>query len=304
MVSGGGGGEPPLGCVGGVAGVQGHGGGGAIGPGGGEGKLHGRGCGLGAGGCALGLGAAVEREPAAGEQLKAIGPPAAGDEGLLLAARAAEEQLGGTVGLPGFEKDPGEPDGRPGRDEAFVEVAREVGALLCGGQRGVEVAGGDRDDGAVEQVPRQGLRLAQQAGRLDRAVQQLGGLVQLAAHVPGPAQDLVQDKEELLLPGRARESQGTGGVRVGFGVAVEVELRGSEPGRRVEAARELVYRRGCQPGTRRRPGRTAPVRPPRSWRRRARASRARPPSGAGLRALFAALTARWAQSYIEWYFER
>src|SRR5262249_49041610 len=78
------------------------------------------------------------------------------------------------------------------------------------------------------------------ARRLERAVEEFGSLVQLAAYVPGPAQYLVQDKEELPLPCRACESQGTGGVRVGFGAAVEVELRGSEPGRRVEAARELA----------------------------------------------------------------
>src|SRR5262249_42833261 len=157
--------------------------------------------GLGAGGWALGHGLAVEREPAAGEQVKAIGAPATGDEGLLLAASAAEEQLGGAAGPPGFEEDPGEPDGRPGGGAAFVEAAGEIDALLRSGQGGIEVAGGDRDDGAVEQVPRQSLCLAQQPGRLDRAVQQLGGFGQLAAHVPGPAQDLVQDQEQLPLPG-------------------------------------------------------------------------------------------------------
>src|SRR5262249_1232099 len=154
---------------------------------------------LGAGGRAVGLAAAVECEPAAREQLKAIGPPATWDEGLLLTTGTAEEQLGGTVGLPRFKEDPGEPYGRPGRDEAFVEVGGEVDALLCGGHGGGEVAGGDSDDGAVEQVPRESLRLAQQPRRLDRAVEEFGSLVQLAADVPGPAQDLVQDKEQLPL---------------------------------------------------------------------------------------------------------
>src|SRR5262249_42751502 len=82
--------------------------------------------------------AAVERKPAAREQLKAIDPPATGDEGLFLAASAAEEQLGGTAGLPGLKKDPGESYGRPGRDEAFVEIARTVDAFLCGGHGGGE----------------------------------------------------------------------------------------------------------------------------------------------------------------------
>jgi hypothetical protein len=55
--------------------------------------------------------------------------------------------------LPGLEQDAGEPCCGPRRHETFVEVAREFDAFLCGGERDVQVVGGECDDGPVKQVP-------------------------------------------------------------------------------------------------------------------------------------------------------
>jgi hypothetical protein len=126
---------------------------GTIGPGSSKGEPHGRCRDLGKTGCAFGFAVAIQRQPAAREELEAVHPPAAGYERHLLTTGAPEEQLDGSVWLPVFEQDASEPHRSPGRDEAVVEVAREVDALLCGGEREVEIADGDCDDGAVEEVP-------------------------------------------------------------------------------------------------------------------------------------------------------
>ena len=123
--------------------MQSYGGGGTIGPGSREGKSYGRCRDLGKTGCALGLAAAIERQPTPREQLEAVRPPAAGDERQLLTTGAAEKQLDGSVWLPGLEQDGSEPHRSPGRDEAFVEVARELDGLLCGSERDVEIADGE-----------------------------------------------------------------------------------------------------------------------------------------------------------------
>ena len=173
--------------------------------------------------------AAIQREPAPCEQLEAVRPPTAGDERQLLTAGAAEEHLDGSVRLPGLEQDAGEPHRSPGRDEAVVEVARELDALLCGSERDVQIADGHCDNGAVEEVPGESRRGTEQTLSLDGAVQELGGLGQLAAHVPDPRQDRVQAEQGIPSPARASEPEGTTRVRVGFGVEVEVDLGRSEP---------------------------------------------------------------------------
>ncbi len=144
--------------------------------------------------------------------------------------------------MPGFEQNCGEPHRSPGRDEAFVEIACELEGLLCGGERDVEIADGECDDGAVEEVPRESRGCPEQVSSLDGAVQEFGGLGQPGAHVPDPGQDLVQAEEGISSPRRAREPEGATRVRVGLGVEVEVELSRGEPGRRLGAGRELVVR--------------------------------------------------------------
>ena len=146
-------GQRPFRSEGSVAGIERDGGDGPAGPGGGEGELHGRCDPLGKSRRAPGLAGAIEGQPAPGEQLEAVRPPAAWNERQLLTAGTAEEQLDGPAWLPGLEQDAGEPGRGPGCDETFVKVAGEFDALLCGGERDVQIAGGECDDGPVEQVP-------------------------------------------------------------------------------------------------------------------------------------------------------
>jgi len=171
LVSGGNCGEPSLGCAGGVAGVQGHRGGGAAGPGGGERQPHGRGSGLGAVGRAPGLAGAVEGQPAPGEQLEAVRSPAGRNEGQLLTTGTAEEQLGGTAGLPALEQDVGEPRRGPGCDETFIKVMREFDALPRGGERDVQIAGGDPSKRPASMAPS---RSSVASASLPRTYQTLG----------------------------------------------------------------------------------------------------------------------------------
>ena len=224
----------------GVPGVESYGGGGPIGPGAREGKTHGRCSRFGNTGCALGLGLAIQCQPRLGEQLEAVHPPAAWDERQLRPTGAAEKQLHASGWFPGFEQDAGQPYGGPRRDEALVEVTREFDALFCSCERKVDIAHRDCDDRAVEEVPGESRRRPEQAARLDCAVQEFGGRGQLAVHVPDPGQDRVQAEQGIASPCRTSQPEGTTRVRVGLGVAVEVELSGSEPGRRVGSARELV----------------------------------------------------------------
>ena len=101
----------------------------------------------------LSLVAAIHRQPAPCEQLETVRPPAAGDVRQLSSPGAVKEQLDRSVRLSGFEQDCGEPHRGPGRDEAFVKVARELEAFLCGGERDLQIADRKCDDRAVEEVP-------------------------------------------------------------------------------------------------------------------------------------------------------
>jgi hypothetical protein len=64
----------------------------------------------------------------------------------LLSACPAEEHLDRSFRLRGLEQDGREPQRRPGGDEAFVELARELDSLLRGGDCNVQIADGERDD--------------------------------------------------------------------------------------------------------------------------------------------------------------
>src|SRR5262249_44521711 len=166
-----------------VTGIERDGGDGSVGPRGGEGELYGRRHHLGKSRRAPGLAGAIEGQPAPGEQLEEVRPPAAWNERQLLTTDTAEEQLDGLAWLPGLEQDVGEPGRGPRCDEAFVEVARELDALLRGGERDVQIAGGQCDDGPVEEVPSKRRRRPEQTRGLDGTVQELASLGQLAAHV-------------------------------------------------------------------------------------------------------------------------
>ena len=84
--------------------------------------------------------------------------------------------------------------------------------------------------------------VAQQASRLDPAVEQLAGLRQLAALTPDPAQDLDEDEELLPLAGRTSDGQRAIGMRVGVRIPIHIELHSGEERTDREVAGELVLR--------------------------------------------------------------
>ena len=86
------------------------------------------------------------------------------------------------------------------------------------------------------------MRVAQDACRLDAAVEELGRLGQLPALAPDRADGLDQDEHVFALAGRSRECKRAVGVTVALGVAVEIQLDASEQCRGLEVAGELVVR--------------------------------------------------------------
>ena len=274
-----------VGGAGRVAVVQGDRRGGSVGPGGSERQLHGRGRGGSASGRALGLVSPSEREPAARQQFEAVRPPAAGDERQLLTAGRAEEQLDGLSRLPGFEQNAGEPTAAQAATKPSSR-SRARSTLSCAVVDGeVQIADGQRDDGAVEEVPDEGLCIA-------RAVAELRWRRRGArwprracrARTRPCCRIWYRTRKRSPCPVARASSEGAAGVRIGLGVEVEVELGRSEPGRRVEADARARRRRGCRRELRRRHGEIELVRSLRSSRPRARPSRAPPPSEAHLRA--------------------
>jgi hypothetical protein len=149
--------------------MQSHRGDGTIGPRGGEGQPNGRCRDLGTIGRVLGLAAAIQRQPAAGQQLEPVRPPAARDERQVRTTGAAEEQLDGSVRLRGLEQDAGEPRRSPCGDETSVEVAGELEALVSGGECDVQLADREGDNGPVEEVAGKSWRRPEQTSGLDGA---------------------------------------------------------------------------------------------------------------------------------------
>src|SRR5262245_53792463 len=103
-------------------------------------------------------------------------------------------------------------------------IPAQVDALLSGGERELQVPHPERSGRAPGEAPDQGVGVPQQARRLDPAVEDLAGLGELAALAPCPAEDLDQDEEVLALAGGTCHGQRPSAVRVGVGVAIQVEL--------------------------------------------------------------------------------
>ncbi len=129
---------------------------------------------------------------------------------------SGQEQLGGLLGTPGLEQRRGERPGGVAGEDAFVEFLRDVGALLCSGERQLDVAGGERGEAAVEEVPGKPLDVVQQTSGLDSAVEHLPGLRHAALH-PERCPEHREDEREgdRLARSRARSSRhvGRGGPR-------------------------------------------------------------------------------------------
>ena len=96
----------------------------------GQGQAQLRGRGARTAGRALGRDGLPDREPAAGQKLEVVGPPAAGDSRQLLASGGRQQDLDGARGLPALVERAGERDARVSGNQGVVETARDLDALL------------------------------------------------------------------------------------------------------------------------------------------------------------------------------
>ena len=87
-------------------------------------------------------------------------------------------------------------------DEALIEPARQLDALLGGGERHLDVAGRERRKRAVAEIPGERLDVARQACSLDGVVEQLGGFGELAAQQLDLAENRVRERDEFALARR------------------------------------------------------------------------------------------------------
>ena len=133
-----------------------------------------------------------------------------------------------------------ERDACEGGDEVVVEVAGDIDALPRSSQGELEVSRSDRGEGTAEQIPSEGLDVARQPRRVDRSVEQLGGLLDVASHVQDVAENRDEDRREAALARGTRDPQTPLRVGAGVVVAVQVELGGREIRQGVEMRRELV----------------------------------------------------------------
>ena len=206
-----------------------------------------------------------------------------GMSGSVVAPGGRDEGIDGALGIAGLEERGGER--HPGRaDEALIEPAGQLDALLGGGERDLDVAGRERRKGAIAEIAGERLDVARQSCSLDGVVEQLGGFGQLAAQQLDLAENRVRKRDELALARRPADGYRSFGVGFRLLVAVEVELGAGEVGGGIEPKRELVIVQ-----IRDERGRLASdvLRPPawlRSSRLRTPARRPRPRSAAGRRA--------------------
>src|SRR5262245_6031177 len=101
------------------------------------------------------------------------------------------------VGLSGLEQDGGKSRRGPRRDKSVVELAGELDTLFCSSEREVEVARCECDDGSVEEVSGKCRWRPEQSSTLDRPIEQLRSICELAADVPDPGQDGVQAVQRI-----------------------------------------------------------------------------------------------------------
>ena len=143
-------------------------------------------------------------------------------------------------GWPGIEQRDGQDRRGSGGDDGLVGFVGELQALLRGGDGGLEVAGGNGDEGAAEERPGQSRRVAGQARGLDGGVEQLRRVGKTTDHAQGHAERRVDPGEQLALPGGPPDRERALGVRGGLDEAVEVDLRAGEIHGGVQAAGELL----------------------------------------------------------------
>ena len=144
--------------------------------------------------------------------------------------------------MAGFEPGVGQCDRRVRRDGTGVELLREVERLFRGRERQVDVAGGERCVGAVEEVPGEALGVVHEPRGCDRAVEHLACLRHPASNPEAASEHGDDEREEIALSGRTADSQRALGVRPCPREVVEVELGRGQMREGVEPTAELVVR--------------------------------------------------------------
>ena len=195
---------------------------------------------------------APERDPTARQQLEVFRPPAPRHVRELLSSGRLDEELGGLLRVAALHAGDREDDSGVHRDVAFVQVLRQLDALLGRCQRRLHLALVRRDERAVQEVPGEQLAVAGEPRGLGRGVQQLGCLAEQATREERDAERLCEHRQEFALSGRAREAESAPAVCGRFLEAIEVDLGAREVGDRVEADGQL--RVGHRVDQLRRPG--------------------------------------------------
>ncbi len=106
------------------------------------------------------------------------------------------------------------------------------------------------DEGAVKEVPGEQLAVPREPRAFDRAVEQFGRLAEMPAHHEDNRQGLREHRQQLSLPGGARDAQTTLAVRGRLVEAIQIHLRGAEKSHRLEADGELGVGHGVDQGSR------------------------------------------------------
>ena len=124
----------------------------------------------------LGLGAPAGGEPAARQQLQRDRTPPARDVAQLVAPDLRHQQVRRLLGVAILEQRRCARHVGPAREHDRVEVLVDVDALLRGGERERDVAGRERRERAVEEVPGDTLHVVHQPRGLHATLDHLGGL--------------------------------------------------------------------------------------------------------------------------------
>ena len=188
---------------------------------------------------ALSLGAPAEQQPAARQQLEVLRTPPAGNERHGFASTRGDEQVRGGLGIPAFHARDREEDTGVHRDEALLEPTGQADGLLRRRDGKVHFTQLHCDESTIEEIPRQRLVIARESRALDRAVENLGRVVQPAPHDQRRRGRLDQHRQERSLPGRASNGQTAQAMRDCRLEAIQIRLGAGEIGDRVEPDRKL-----------------------------------------------------------------
>ena len=152
----------------------------------------------------------AEREPAAGEAARGrrrASSPAI-ERHVRLRPRTSRAARSPRGGRPVLEQRGGERDRRPAADVAARRACCASSTLSCAAvDRGVEVAGGERDLGARVEAPRDRVGVAGQPCGLDRAVERLDRLAERPLKRQTMPRIATDEREQLALTGGAADGR-------------------------------------------------------------------------------------------------